>query len=345
MELSKTVERALRWARMEWQCCLGMHCVLVGPFVFVQKHICFGLMPIHVSLLESDRLRSFVFVAKILDCCVSSLHRVSCWHGRRRTWLFRSYGGCLDAKCHVVNTQFDGFWALQTSHIHSGFVLKTYSLLFQVPLGNSWGAYQIFLGLRHFATIVCALGAVIIKLPQNRLDNAKLRNSEAAFKESEPSKVWDPYLEPHTILQTPLKTSHDFFSLHHGKSIIPSFFWQFSTSQEYNIFPNLIWLRFPRLLDVALREGSGGEGAAEQLNTCWPGRFPRGIVAPFWGRGPHFLWLLGPCQMSVSRKNVALYRIYGFQQEWFWFCFLEKFDHVLFGYVWEQMVPRSENLV
>ena len=30
--------------------------------------------------------------------------------------------------------------------------------------------------------------------------------------------------------------------------------------QEYNIFPNLIWLRFPRLLDVALREGSGGEG-------------------------------------------------------------------------------------
>lgn len=70
-----------------------------------------------------------------------------------------------------------------------------------------------------------------------------------------------------------------------------------------------------------------------------------GYSGPFLGRGPHFLWLLGPCQMSVSRKNVALYRIYGFQQEWFWFCFLEKFDHVLFGYVWERMVPGSENSV
>lgn len=48
----------------------------------------------------------------------------------------RMFLRCLDAKCHVVNAQFDGFWALQTLHIHSGFVLKTYSVVFQVPLGN-----------------------------------------------------------------------------------------------------------------------------------------------------------------------------------------------------------------
>ena len=30
--------------------------------------------------------------------------------------------------------------------------------------------------------------------------------------------------------------------------------------QKTDIFPNLIWLRFPRLLDTALRHGSGPEG-------------------------------------------------------------------------------------
>ena len=45
-----------------------------------------------------------------------------------------------------------------------------------------------------------------------------------------------------------------------GKNLLV-FFAVLEKWQEYNIFPNLIWLRFPRLLDVALREGSGGEGA------------------------------------------------------------------------------------
>lgn len=48
---------------------------LVQLLFSMQKQICVGLMPIHVLLLESDRVRSFVFVSEILDCCVLSLHQ------------------------------------------------------------------------------------------------------------------------------------------------------------------------------------------------------------------------------------------------------------------------------
>lgn len=120
----------------------------------------------------------------------------------------------------------------------------------------------------------------------------------------------------------------------------PPSFSQLSTSQEYNIFPNLIWLRFPRLLDVALREGSGGEGAAEQLNTCWPGRLPRGRGSPLFGPRASFFLVFSSCQMSVSMNCcLILYTIYGFQPERCWFWFLESLTTcclVMFGNKWCQ---------
>ncbi|CAK9094854.1 unnamed protein product [Durusdinium trenchii] len=42
--------------------------------------------------------------------------------------------------------------------------------------------------------------------------------------------------------------------------------------QESGIFPNLVWLRFPRLLDTALKDGSGGEGIgviAKLVSANW----------------------------------------------------------------------------
>ena len=114
------------------------------------------------------------------------------------------------------------------------------------------------------------------------------------FQGIQPSKPWTfdffrratlTLIQSFKYHRNPPKTSPDFY-LMSWKAIIPTHnHMQWSTSfttnlqvcfavleksQEYNIFPNLIWLRFPRLLDVALREGSGGEGAMGRVGEELP---------------------------------------------------------------------------
>ena len=118
----------------------------------------------------------------------------------------RMFLRCLDAKCHAVNAQFDGL--LRTSNLTYPLRICFENIFTSLP-STTWelrGVLDISRVLRHFATIVCALGGCY-KLPitsQNRLDNAKNFARPGCFQRIQPSKPWDPYLEPLTTFQTPL---------------------------------------------------------------------------------------------------------------------------------------------